>query len=267
MHTRGVAHDLRSGKLWFRVTTEHHALSGAAWVRPRYPDSLIRRVATLARKGRILDVQAGTGELARALAAHRLSVTALEASSVAIARGKAKPLGDKVEWREGTWESGPLAASGPGGRRYDLVVVGDQAGSFPFDAALPRLRSVVGGWFAMAGRGDQLDGGLSDLFKVLVEWAGDRAHRMRDEVSLVTRAPRFRRVGHWRARPQTVLQPVPVYVRSLNRRYALGLEGSTPERQEAFYRSVEACLDRNNHGGMVRLVTSPWVVWGRISGG
>lgn len=248
------------------VTTEHH-LSGAAWARPKYPDALVRRLADLARGGRVLDLHAGTGELARGLAAQRLSVTALVGSERALTAGRAKPFGEKVEWRHGTWETGPLAASGPGGRRYDLVVAGDQALRFPFEDALPRLRSVVGGWFAMTGRGDQLDGGLDELMKVLGEWSSTRVRAMRDEAAFVTKAPRFRRVGFWRARSQTVLQPVPVYVRSLNRRYALGLDGAPPERLESFYRAVEGCLDRNGHGGMVRLVTAPWIVWGRISGG
>lgn len=249
------------------MTTEHHAMAGAAFARPKYPDALVRRLVDLARKGRVLDLHAGTGELARSLAAYRLTVSALEASERAIELGRAKPLGDKVEWRQGTWETGPLAATGPGGRRFDLVVAGDQALSFPFEDALPRIKSVVGGWFAMTGRGDQLDGGLDDLMKVLAEWSGSGVRAMRDEAAFVTRAPRFRRVGFWRARSQTVLQPVPVFVRSLNRRYALGLEGSSAEKLESFYRAVEACLDRNGHGGMVRLVTKPWIVWGRISGG
>ena len=241
------------------------AWKGVAWGRPRFPSSLIRRVVALARGGRVLNLEAGTGDLARPISACGLPVVAMEASATAIATGRARSVDDRIEWRQGTWETGPLSASGPGGRRYDLVVVGERVRTFPFADALPRLKSVVGGWFAMVGRGDQLDGGLDDLVRVMMDWSRTKGAAIRDEVSTVTAAPRFRRVGHWRGRSETVLQPVPVFVRSLNLRYGLGLDRQSPDTLEAFYRAVEACLDRNNHGGMVRLTTAPWVVWGRIS--
>lgn len=231
---------------------------GSGTARPRYPDSLIRRLAALADGGSVLDACAGTGELARGLAATGLSVVALEASEARIALGRQQPHGKRVRWLQGSAERARLG--GP----YDLVIAGDAIGRLDWARALPRLGRAASGWFAAVGRGDRIDGGAEALSELLASWSGRRDER--DGALFVTRQRRFRRVGHWRARSQTVLQPVPIFVRSLHSQPGLSVAELGPERVEAFHRAVEAVLDRH-HGGMVRIVTSPWVVWGRIPRG
>ena len=237
---------------------ELEAAGPASQARPRYPQSLINRLARLAEGGPVLDVGAGTGELARHLASRGLNVAALEASEDLIAKGQRLPHGQRVEWRHGTWRTGPF------GGRHALVVAGEAVRTLPFDEALPRLRAAVGGWFALAGRGERVDGGMEPLLELLKTWSGRPVLPMHDEVAYVTKRRGFRRVGHWRAQAETVLQPMPIFVRTLNHRYALGLERDA-ERLESFYEAASEVLSRY-HGGMVRMVTAPWVVWGRITG-
>ena len=231
-----------------------------AWdqARPRYPSALIDRLARLADGGRVLDVASGTGDLARNLAARGLEVVALEPSGDRIDAGRRAPHGHRVHWRQGTPEGSPLG--GP----YDLVVVRDAVHQLAWDRALPPLGRATRGWFAVAGRGDRLDGGAEALDALLTTWSSDPAPI--DPVAFVTGQRRFRRVGLWRARPQTLLQPVPIFVRALHGRRGLSMADLGSDRVEPFRRAVEAVIDRH-HGGMVRLIASPWIVWGRIRRG
>ncbi|HHO53056.1 MAG TPA: class I SAM-dependent methyltransferase, partial [Deltaproteobacteria bacterium] len=84
------------------------ALSRLGGARPRYPESLIRRLAALADGGSVLSVCAGTGEIARGLAAAGLSVVALEASEARIAVGRRQPHGQRVRWEQGCAEGARL---------------------------------------------------------------------------------------------------------------------------------------------------------------
>jgi len=227
--------------------------------RPAYPESLVNRLVALADEGSILEVAAGEGEIARRLAARGLPVTALEAQAARIERAKKLPFGGRVKWQEGPPEH--ASAGGP----YDVVVVSDAVNRIDWSRALPKLGRASLSWFVAVGRGDRLDGGARELDELVTSWVPGRA-RLHDEVAFVTKLRRFRRVGLWRARPQTVLQPVPVFVRSLHRHPGLSRDELGPERTETFRRAAEAVLARH-HGGMVRLVTSPWLVWGRITRG
>lgn len=239
---------------------EDPGLDWAADARPRYPESLVNRLSALVDGQTVLEVAAGCGELARPLAAKGFDVVALEPSADRIAQGQARPHGARVRWVEGTPESTKLG--GP----FDLVVAGESGRALDWARALPKLGRAANGWFAVAGRGDRVDGGHEALEELLRTWSRAPTSVRRDEVMFVTKQRRFRRVGHWRAQGQTVLQPMPVFVRTLHGRDGLSVGDLGPERVEPFRRAVEEVLGRF-HGGMVRLVTSPWIVWGRITRG
>lgn len=228
--------------------------------RPAYPESLLNRLVRLADEGTVLEVAAGQGEIARRLAARGLSVTALEAQSTEIEKATQLPYGRRVQWQEGPPERANLG--GP----YDVVVVSDPVHRLDWARALPKLGRASLSWFVAVGRGDRLDGGAKELDELLQQWSPVRVDRGQDEVSFVTKLRRFRRVGLWRARSETILQPVPIFVRALHRLPGLSRDELGLERTEAFRRAVEAVVGRH-HGGMVRIVMSPWLVWGRITRG
>ncbi|MBX2802985.1 MAG: class I SAM-dependent methyltransferase [Myxococcales bacterium] len=235
----------------------------SAWAgdaRPRYPASLLNRLGNLVEGKTVLEVAAGSGDLARPLAARGFDVVALEASAKRIARGRRQPFGGRVDWVEGRPESTQLG--GP----FDLILAGEAGRSLDWARALPKLGRAANGWFAVAGRGLRVDGGQEALDDVLRSWSGISRKDAVDEVQFVTKLRRFRRVGHWRARSQTVLQPMPVFVRSLHSLDGLSVEALGADRVEPFRRAAEEALGRH-HGGMVRLITSPWIVWGRITRG
>ncbi len=239
-------------------TDEPEWLRGVA--RPAYPESLIDRLERLVDEGTVLEVAAGQGEVARRLAARGLPVTALEAKPSQIEKARSLPWGQRVTWTEGPPERANLG--GP----YDVVLVSDPVHRLDWDRALPKLGRASLSWFVAVGRGDRLDGGAKELDELISQWSPGSGSRILDEAHYVTKLRRFRRVGLWKARPETILQPVPVFVRSLHRYPGLSVEELGAERTETFRRSVEAVVGRH-HGGMVRLVMSPWLVWGRITRG
>ncbi|MEM6925691.1 MAG: class I SAM-dependent methyltransferase, partial [Myxococcota bacterium] len=190
-------------------TEEPEWLTGVA--RPAYPETLINRLVKLADEGSVLEVAAGQGEIARRLAGRGLVVTALEGRADQIAKARRLPFGRRVTWQEGPPERANLG--GP----YDVVVASDPVNRLDWDRSLPKLGRASLAWFVAVGRGDRVDGGARELDELVTQWSPGHRARTLDEVSFVTKLRRFRRVGLWRARPETVLQPVPIFVRSLHR--------------------------------------------------
>lgn len=102
--------------------------------RPRYPDHVVDAIAGLAGGGRVLDVGAGTGLLAEALASRGLDVLAVEpdAEMAQVARAK----GIVVE--EATAETW-----GPAGRTFSLATFANSWHWVDVDVVLPRMREVL----------------------------------------------------------------------------------------------------------------------------
>lgn len=112
-------------------------VAAAYRARPPYPAEVIDRLAELACGGRVLDLGAGEGSLARPLSERVESVHAVERSQSMIAVGRGLPGGSAVFWHRATAESFELP--GP----YDLVVVGEAMHWFDLPVVVARLRTVL----------------------------------------------------------------------------------------------------------------------------
>jgi SAM-dependent methyltransferase len=109
--------------------------------RPPYPDEAIEMLASLAGSvgGRVLDLGAGEGALARPLAALVAHVDAVEASPAMVLVGQTLPGGiaSNLSWHVERAER--LSPSGP----FDLVVAGAAMHWFDLDTVCQRLSLVV----------------------------------------------------------------------------------------------------------------------------
>src|SRR6476469_3743745 len=106
-----------------------------------YPPAIVDRLALLtsARPRAVLDAGAGTGELARPLAALVARVDALGWWAAMIAKGKRSPGGDRpnLHWIEGRAEEAPVNPP------YALITTGDSLHWMDWEAVLPRFRALL----------------------------------------------------------------------------------------------------------------------------
>lgn len=105
--------------------------------RPPYPQEVIDRLVDLASCGRVLDLGAGEGSIARRLVGRVSSVVAVERSAPMIEVGRALPGGSAVAWHCEPAET--FTATGP----FDLAVVGEAMHWFDLPAVIGRLRDVL----------------------------------------------------------------------------------------------------------------------------
>ena len=102
--------------------------------RPRYPDDVVDAVAGLAGGGRVLDVGAGTGLLAEALAVRGLDVLAVEPDAAMARVARARGIVVDEATAE-TWQ--------PGGRTFALATFANSWHWVDVDVVLPRMREAL----------------------------------------------------------------------------------------------------------------------------
>src|SRR5687767_14999630 len=141
-----------------RPKPSHHSAAYGAWfrdplvaqaypARPPYPEEVISRLTSLvaggpAQEAAVLDLGAGTGDLARRLAPLFARVDAVDASEAMVAIGKSLPSGEHphIHWRLGMAEEAPLDPP------YGLATAGESLHWMDWDVVLPRVaRSLVPG--------------------------------------------------------------------------------------------------------------------------
>ena len=110
--------------------------------RPRYPDDVVDTIAALAAGGRVLDVGAGTGLLAEALAARGLDVLAVEPDAEMAQVARAKGITVEAATAE-TWD--------PAGRTFSLATFANSWHWVDAETVLPTLREILtpGGHLAL----------------------------------------------------------------------------------------------------------------------
>ena len=106
--------------------------------RPDYPPGVYARLRTLApAHGSLLDLGCGTGKIARQLAHHFATVTAVDPSQAMLDRARSLPNGDagNIVWIRGLAEDTPL-----GDADFDLIVAAQSIHWMDHARVFPRLR-------------------------------------------------------------------------------------------------------------------------------
>lgn len=120
--------------------------------RPPYPAATFGALGALLGAGprAVLDVGAGTGDIARPLAPLVERVDAIDISAAMIAQGRCQPGGDapNLAWIEASVEGAPLTPP------YGLITAGESLHWLDWAVVFPRFAAVLapGGWLAIVGR-------------------------------------------------------------------------------------------------------------------
>lgn len=232
-------------------------------LRPPYPDEVFEVLAGLIvdRPRVVLDVGAGTGEIARLLLSSVDRVDALDPSAPMIARGRQLPGGDAGNLR---WISGP-AETAPVDPPYALITAGASLHWMEWSVVLPRFHELLTPDGMLAVISDRIEAvpWQPALQGIIQRYSMNRGFRPYDVVTEIERRGLFRRIGRHQVATVPFLQSIEDYVVSFHARNGFSRERMTPEAVEAFDREATAAVRPFAPDGRVTLHVGGEVVWGK----
>ncbi len=236
-------------------------------LRPPYPQAVLDTLAELAAVAprTVLDVGAGTGELARRLVRQVARLDALDRSAAMIARGRTLPGGDhpRLCWLLGAVETAPLAPP------YALVMGGSSLHWLDWEVAFPRLDALLSpdGLIAIVRRHTSVpwQEELRDLERPYApRGTRDEPSSGRpDLVAELTRRGLFRELGRREVPAVPFAQAVEDYVGALHSRSTFSLDRMAPADATALDQQVRALVRPWATDGMLAMQVTGSVVWGR----
>ncbi|MFC6706006.1 class I SAM-dependent methyltransferase [Flexivirga alba] len=229
--------------------------------RPPYPPEVIDRLIDLAGGGRVLDLGAGEGSIARRLVGRVSSVVAVERSAPMIEVGRALPGGTDVTWHCEAAET--FTAPGP----FDLAVVGEAMHWFDLPAVMIRLHDVLreGRPLALVDRSVR-HARMPEVVEVIKRFSRaidyDPTYDVADDL---TDRGLWVRVGEVVPTVTLVRQSSQAYLESLHSTSSLARALMTPEENAAFDAAVlETLRPITDSDGMLTLDVTARLVWGSV---
>ena len=242
--------------------------------RPPYPDEVIALLTSLVPDGavaeaRVLDLGAGTGDLARRLAPLVRRVDAVDASEAMMQIGEALPGGDhpRLRWILGMAEDAPLDPP------CALATAGESLHWMDWDVVLPRVaRSLVpGASLAIVNRSWDGPPALRErLIPIFERYSPVTDYRPYDMIAELVSRGLFAETGRQRYGPAPWTPTVDEYVECRHSQRGFSRTHMGEEAVSAFDAAVVAVLDElcrdgtiPERDGRLQLSVTANVVWGK----
>lgn len=232
--------------------------------RAPYPSATFDLLASLVDRDCpiVLDLGAGTGLIARAIASRAVRVDAIDPSEAMLAEGRrldGKGQGN-IRWLAGRAEDVALDAP------YGLATAGASLHWMDWDIVLPRLARALtpNAFFTVLDIDDRQAPWHERLVGLFREYSvyGKTWHEF-DVIAELERRGLFAVTGRERI-PMAFSQPLGDYVRALHSHSSLARARIGTDRAEAFDEAVRAIV-LVDHDGLVRRTIAAELVWGRPS--
>jgi trans-aconitate methyltransferase len=227
-----------------------------------YPDEVFDVLMSLVTDTprTVLDIGAGTGDLARPLARRLDRVDALDISAAMIARGRALPGGRQpnLRWIIGRAEEVELQPP------YALITAGESLHWMDWEVLLPRLAPLrtEHGYLAMVYRSESDAPWQSQLDTLTSELSTIKNYEKYNLVEELERRHLFRAAGRHETAPVTRLQSIDDYVDSFHSRASLSRQAMSLADSHAFDERLRELVERWSENGMLSLQTVGTVAWG-----
>ena len=226
-----------------------------------YPEQTFDILVALIRDqpGTVLDIGAGTGEIARGLAGKAERVDAVDFSAAMIERGKRLPGSRHVNWILGPAES--VALRPP----YTLITAGDSLHWMDWEVALPRFCRLLSpnGVVAVVTRWELPAPWQELLNKLIRRYSIMKAYEQFDLAEELEKRDLFRKLGEKETSPHLSNQRIDDYINSFHSRSSLALSAMPAEEAQAFDEALREAVLPWSHDGSLTLETQARVVWGR----
>jgi SAM-dependent methyltransferase len=230
--------------------------------RAPYTDDAIALLRQLVDEGSrdVLDLGAGTGNLARSLAASVQRVDAVEISEVMVEEGRASPGGSSpnIRWIVGPAETAPL--NGP----YGLAMAGASLHWMDWDVVLPRVAASLTpeAVLAIVDLGDPLQRRPGPVLDAIVRYSVyGSTWRGVDLIGGLVDRKLFDKFGS-ASFTQEFCQTVDELIDGLHATSSLASWRIGPERSAGFDDEIRRTAPRDADG-LVTRVTVTTVTWGR----
>ncbi|HLG75127.1 MAG TPA: class I SAM-dependent methyltransferase [Ktedonobacteraceae bacterium] len=231
--------------------------------RPPYPAAVFDILVGLItdRPRAVLDVGAGSGDIARHLIEHVERIDAVDFSQSMIERGRQLPRGNhpNLHWIYGKVEDAPLSPP------YALITAGSSIHWPEWDIAFPRFRSMLtpNGYLALIYR-RALPMPWDDELRALREqFSARRGHRPDSVAGDLEQRGFFRRLGEQKTDPVPFKQTIDDFIDGLHSRSACSRERMGPQQAAEFDQQLRTLLFRYHPDGRLPLQIVGTVTWGK----
>ena len=250
-------------RTYFADTFKDQRVVDAYRHRPPYPDEVFGILASLiADEPRaVLDVGAGSGDLARRLVDFAERVDAVDVSQNMLERGKQLPKGDSphLHWIDGKVEE--VSLSPP----YALITAGSSIHWMEWEKVFPLFRSILTphGYLALVYRRTLPKPWDAELSKLRAQFLPRGDHRSAHVAEELEARSLFHKQGEKETAPLPFFQSIDDFIEGLHSHFSLELEHLDQQKADDLDRQLRTLLLQFHKDGMLPLQVVGTVIWGK----
>ena len=212
----------------------------------------------------VLDVGAGTGDIARSLVRRVERVDAVDFSPAMITKGKTLPDGDhpRLRWIYGAVETVALDPL------HALVTAGEGMHWMNWEIVFPRFGDALtpGGVVAIVHRMELPAPWQEGLGALIRQFSTMQNYQPFDLIAELEKRDLFQKRGERETASVTSVQSIDEYIASFHSRSSLSLDYMPAPDAAAFDRQLRDLVSSWSKEGMLELQTAGSIVWGRPRG-